>query len=128
MKSVFILVDTKMNAIMNVFSSQQLVESAKKELVKRDLEVLRTQLQDEVIKFNVSQVRVKENLDILRLINKIDSIYDTIVIDYDNICPQLRYTWYKMPVDSFTIESSLYSPIVLLNKDKKDLEELVKDV
>ena len=125
MKSVFILVDRKLNAIIGVFSSQQTVDSAKKSLIKRDLLFIKDKILNDLVMITSPEDRLRYNIKTLKNIEFVlkNDNCDEVIIEYDGTTPCLRYVWYKFGIDSFDVDKLFLSPIAIISNGKDDFKE-----
>ena len=121
-KDAYILVDYKLNAILGVFSTFDKVREAKSGVVKRDTDMIKIRIEKEITLDKLTQERKQYLVGKLNTIDLIYSDYEkrweTSYIDFDDVAPLNRYGWYRMKMDMFRLDKTMFGPIVMLPPPK----------
>ena len=119
---VYILIDYKLNAIIGTFSDIDNVKKAKALVVKRDIDLIKKKIDEELILSTLDQSRKHYLIGKLNIIDLMYSDYEarweTSFLDFDGMVPLNRYGWYRMIRDKFLLDKSMFGPIVLLPPPK----------
>lgn len=115
-QSVYLLCDTKLNAILGVFSTETLCDVAMRQLIRDDLLTIRRLIDDSIIKGTFDDIF--EDLGILQKINFIledpSNRLTTIHIVYNGYCPLQRYRKYYKQLNDFEMKTKNNSKIIIL--------------
>jgi len=119
---VFILVDYKLNAIIGTFSSLDNVKKAKSQVIRRDIDMIKKKIDEELILSTLDQDRKHYLIGTSNVLDLICSNFETkwenCIVDFDGFCPSARYGWYRMVMDKFILDKSMFGPIIVLPPPK----------
>lgn len=117
-KEVYILLDSKLNAIIGTFTTLDKVLNAKKEAYKNDLSVIKKHINQRMTLYDIDIV---DRMMLSGILNQIDYVkgdynnrYDKVVIEYEGYNHTNRFRWYMMPLDTFNSDKIIYGPIIFL--------------
>ena len=117
-KDAFILIDHKLNAIIGTFSTLEKVLNAKKEAMKKDLNIIKKKITE---RMTLDVLNENDRTMLSGILNQIDYIkndfnsrYDKVLIEYEGYSYTYRYLYYRMSMDTYNVDKSIYGPIIFL--------------
>ena len=115
-QSVYLICDTRLNAILGVFSTESLCDLAMRQLIREDLFTIKRLIDEDII--SGTYMDMVEATGILQQINFVledaSKRLTSIHIVYNGYCPNQRYRKYYKELNDFEMKTKNNSKIIIL--------------